>query len=368
MPQLIIPKPKKGQALPPGLLFAQGAEPVELVPLKFEPEVKPDMANVPLPEAKKPIKMKVTKPKGPPKPKPEPHKPLAKTLSEKGLALELAELKESPALYSGIHTAFDFLNANLFPETPLPPVIFTLQRKAKHMAYFQPGAFASKKEADAVDALPEIAIHPEALKKNPVDVLAALLCQMVSLWQWTYSEKPGKRGYHNAEYAEKLSSLGIIATVDGTVEGKRTGYALHIAQSNDPFLGVAAKLFATGWSLDHFAQAPTVKKAEKGQRQGRRVKYCCPVPGCGNAMWGKRGQVIKCKGMPGKMHGSSAAMLYVGMMGDMYKIGLHAWADVVNNTYTAGPLWHQVSNQDVPELHVSEDVLTEEYEDEGFEV
>jgi hypothetical protein len=313
MPNLVIPKPEE---MAPGHALIAGLALAKLPPLEIEA-------------------LEPAKPKGPPKPKPVPHVPESKTWTEKGMPLQLKEATTSPALYAGIHSAFDHFNKALFANTPLPEVIFTLQRKPRCHGYFKGSEFAAKQSNDALPDLSEIALHPETLKREPMEVLSTLVHEMVHLWQWAYGQ-PGKKGYHNPQWAQRMSALGLKPKAlgkNGEPNGKMTGYKVtHEIIDGGKFKAAAIELLGNGWTLSHYAKQE-IKPEGKPSKGGTRVKYCCTV--CENTMWGRRGQIIKCKGAGSDTHSASSAMLYKGMFADFTT----NYLSVTSNCIKQGPHW-----------------------------
>lgn len=56
----------------------------------------------------------------------------------------------------------------------------------------------------------------------PEEVMQTLVHEMVHLWQYHFG-KPGRRGYHNKEWANKMESIGLMPSSTGQPGGKRTG-------------------------------------------------------------------------------------------------------------------------------------------------
>jgi predicted SprT family Zn-dependent metalloprotease len=121
-------------------------------------------------------------------------------------------------LYDSLQEAFLFFNENLF-DSELPQVVFTFQRKKSVMGYFSADRWSSKEG----EFRHEVAINPAYIGQAPLIELFQTLChEFVHLWQECHGT-PSRRAYHNKEWSEKMVSIGLIPSTDGTSNGKRTG-------------------------------------------------------------------------------------------------------------------------------------------------
>ena len=113
--------------------------------------------------------------------------------------------------------AYDHFNASLF-DAQLPPCLITLQRTISCMGYFFHKRFVS--EQGTTD---EIAMNPEFFACNPMqETLQTLVHEMTHLWQYHFGQ-PSRRTYHNAEWANKMESIGLMPSSTGAPGGARTG-------------------------------------------------------------------------------------------------------------------------------------------------
>ena len=107
-------------------------------------------------------------------------------------------MKPTDALYQSLESAYEHFNQSLFSGT-LPDVIFTVQRQKGVLGYFAPDRWTSIEGKQCH----EIAINPTHIGKSRIiDVLETLVHEMVHCWQYCFG-KPGRRMYHNIEWAEK---------------------------------------------------------------------------------------------------------------------------------------------------------------------
>ncbi len=121
-------------------------------------------------------------------------------------------------VHQALQFAYDFFNRSLFAGQ-LPPCLISLQRKAKTQGYFSFRRFISE-DGRYTD---EIALNPEFFGVLPVlDTLSTLVHEMCHLWQQHFGS-PGRRGYHNKEWADKMEAIGLMPSDTHKPGGKRTG-------------------------------------------------------------------------------------------------------------------------------------------------
>jgi hypothetical protein len=197
-----------------------------------------------------------------------------------------APAAEQIAAYLALYEHF---NARLFAGE-LPGVILNFCRKAGCMGFFAPRRWA---KGDAVTH--ELSINPDILNHpNPTEVCQTLVHEMVHLWQEELG-KPSRRGYHNAEWADKMESIGLMPSSTGAPGGARVGqkmadYVIEGGLFALAFAELGGKSFP--WrSGGAGAGAGTPTKPPK-VRDRSKVKYTCP--GCGANVWGKLGLSISC--------------------------------------------------------------------------
>lgn len=119
--------------------------------------------------------------------------------------------------YSRLQQAYDFFNAELFGGQ-LPPCLITLQRQKRVMGYFSRRRFVDA-EMNFTD---EIAMNPEFFGREVVvEVLQTIVHEMCHLWQ-CHLGKPGRRAYHNQEWADKMESIGLMPSSTGKPGGSIT--------------------------------------------------------------------------------------------------------------------------------------------------
>lgn len=212
--------------------------------------------------------------------------------------------------YDALQHAYDHFNWVLF-ETKLPNCLITLQRKGRTYGYFCPKRFA--RDDDTV--CDEIALNPVHFKTRSLeDSLSTLAHEMVHLWQHHYG-KPGRRGYHNRQWAQKMKSIGLCPSSTGKPDGIELGYKMsHYILDDSSFARACAELlnkdFKIEWrddtpEIDTFSALlakggnstasihdPTPVPAPLPTKAGRRIKYSCPM--CGLNAWSRHDAHLVC--------------------------------------------------------------------------
>lgn len=213
--------------------------------------------------------------------------------------------------YSRLQQAYDFFNAELFGGQ-LPPCLITLQRQKRVMGYFSRRRFVDA-EMNFTD---EIAMNPEFFGREVVvEVLQTIVHEMCHLWQCHFG-KPGRRAYHNQEWADKMESIGLMPSSTGKPGGSRTGEKMgDYPIDGGAFLEAAQRLLAEEfdipWADRYSAAAPALLGPATGPTAGnggqgalpttgpgakpqerKKTKYTCPT--CAANVWGKPGLVLGC--------------------------------------------------------------------------
>lgn len=121
-------------------------------------------------------------------------------------------------LYQSLQIAYDLFNERLLGGS-LPPVIFTVQRKPGVMGYF-----AGDRWSDAQGSIvSEISINPSYIASSRlIEVMQTLVHEMVHCWQHIHGT-PGRKFYHNLEWAKKMIDIGLMPSSTGEPGGKITG-------------------------------------------------------------------------------------------------------------------------------------------------
>lgn len=231
-------------------------------------------------------------------------------------------------IYDELQAAYDHFNKTLF-DNALPDCLITLQRERRTFGYYCRDRFVNQ-DGTVTD---EIAMNPayfgiRSIRKS----LSTLAHEMVHQWQIHFG-KPGRRGYHNKEWANKMDSLGLIASNTGQPGGKRVGEQMdHYIEKGGLFDQACDSLMSQQYRLSWLDRFPpemprktfvqddeaegegagSLDYSDDGQgddddqvsphvqlptetvNKSNRAKYRCPV--CESQAWGKPGLQLICGG------------------------------------------------------------------------
>jgi predicted SprT family Zn-dependent metalloprotease len=183
--------------------------------------------------------------------------------------------------YSTLSKAFDRFNRELF-EGALPKCLITFQRIRKTRGYFWQEAIRVRRGKTRLD---EIALNPDCFpSRSDREVMSTLVHEMVHLWQAHFGE-PGRRGYHNRPWADKMEQVGLRPSTTGKPGGHRTGERVsHYI--------IRGGRFDEVWGVLHREGVRLQWESTPRQRTDRdKVKYTCL--GCKKKkrvqVWGKPG-------------------------------------------------------------------------------
>lgn len=209
--------------------------------------------------------------------------------------------------YAELQAAFDHFNRELFSGS-LPPCLITMQREKRSYGYFSSERFVHQHDQRTTD---EIAINPSYFAVIPLlEVLQTLVHEMTHAWQFHHG-KPGRRGYHNKEWAEKMESIGLMPSSTGEPGGARTGEKMaDYVIPGGLFMAATEKLLTQDFKISWFDRLTPVQVAtitDVGEGDGgdlvelittpaadrsNRLKYRCPS--CGAQAWGKPSLRLLC--------------------------------------------------------------------------
>jgi len=170
----------------------------------------------------------------------------------------------------------------------LRPVILNFSRRAKTLGFFAPERWQRAKGKGTTH---EISLNPAFLKTRPTrDTASTLVHEMTHLWQFE-AGTPSRGGYHNAEWADKMESIGLMPSDTGQPGGKRVGPRMtHYIVDGGPF-DRAFKQMPAGYLLPWQSWEPTDPAKGKGAPVSK-LKYTCPD--CATNVWGKPGLNLCC--------------------------------------------------------------------------
>jgi predicted SprT family Zn-dependent metalloprotease len=198
--------------------------------------------------------------------------------------------------YRILDEAYDFLN-NTFFHGQLPSCMITLQRKANSAGYYSPERFEHRKKIKHTD---EIALNPAQYhNKSDLEIISTLAHEMVHLWQ-NHFGNPGRRCYHNKEWAKKLESIGLMPSDTGEPGGKKTGQKMsYYIIPGGGFEREIKKFLAKGktinWQSIKYRKAKSIGGrliAEAAKPLSSKIKYSCPI--CKQNAWAKPRSKLVC--------------------------------------------------------------------------
>ena len=133
---------------------------------------------------------------------------------------EVEILAPTAGTYRTFNEAYAHFNEALFANS-LPEVLITMQRRRSSRGYFAASRFAHRRGTEIVD---EVALNPAAMQdRSDEQIASTLVHEMVHVWQEHFG-KPGRRAYHNREWAAKMEAIGLIPSHTGEPGGKKTGH------------------------------------------------------------------------------------------------------------------------------------------------
>lgn len=192
-------------------------------------------------------------------------------------------MKPTDALYQSLESAYEHFNQSLFSGT-LPDVIFTVQRQKGVLGYFAPDRWTSIEGKQCH----EIAINPTHIGKSRIiDVLETLVHEMVHCWQYCFG-KPGRRMYHNIEWAEKMMEIGLQPTNTGKPGGAITGESMtDYPIKNGRFLKACHQLLGNEkynipW-IDRLTVEPRLSPLNDESNQSKHTQYLLPESDFGDS-------------------------------------------------------------------------------------
>jgi predicted SprT family Zn-dependent metalloprotease len=179
---------------------------------------------------------------------------------------------------------FSYFNERLF-SGQLPACLLNFSRRSKTYGFFAPERWERGREVRH-----EITLNPSTLKsRKPMDVASTLVHEMVHLWQHAHGH-PSRAGYHNAEWADKMDSVGLIPTDTGAPGGARVGQKVtHCIAKDGPFER-AFRAMPKEYTLPWVCEEPEQQRAKRAAKN--KVKYTCP--GCSANVWGKPNLAVSC--------------------------------------------------------------------------
>tara|TARA_Y100001968_G_scaffold74966_1_gene66357 strand:- start:3385 stop:4266 length:882 start_codon:yes stop_codon:yes gene_type:complete len=168
----------------------------------------------------------------------------------------MTTLSPTSDTYSALLYTYDYFNKTLF-DSELPAVVFTYHRQNRVMGYASFKRWVSDKE----ELIDELAINPEYFAKYPlIEICQTLVHEMVHIWQSKFGT-PGRRGYHNKEWGNKMKSIGLIPSSTGKPGGDETGeQMMDYVLVNGPFISACQSLIKLGFKFPLLDRYPIFRE------------------------------------------------------------------------------------------------------------
>ena len=179
--------------------------------------------------------------------------------------------KPTDEIYSLLQTVYDKFNTDLF-SSKLPDVVLTLQREKNTMGYFSRDRWFRSKSNERVH---EIAINPAYFANFPlIEILQTMAHEMCHLYQHEHGS-PGRGRYHNAEFAQMMENIGLMASSTGRPGGKRTGQQMaDYPIEGGHFASACLALHDNGFFLPWVDRFPATKRPSTlGRETGEKPGY-----------------------------------------------------------------------------------------------
>lgn len=228
-------------------------------------------------------------------------------------------MKPTKKVYSELEQAYDFFNAELF-EGKLPSCVISLQRKNRTYGYFSANRFLHR----GGDTTDEIAMNPSFFSVVPIaEICQTLVHEMAHQWQEHFGT-PGRRGYHNKEWGNKMEAIGLMPSSTGEPGGDKTGeqmmdYIIPGGLFEEALNSLLTEEFTISW-CDRHPPIETIREIikeegleavqDKLEQWGvtisendevepvaqapkpTRIKFTCPS--CNANLWGKPSLNVLC--------------------------------------------------------------------------
>lgn len=177
--------------------------------------------------------------------------------------------------YTELQEAYTWYNEQLFGNR-LPFCLITYQREKRTMGYFSGARWASRKGVRT----DEIAMNPWYFGTRPIEeVLSTLVHEMVHLWQEHFGD-PGRRRYHNREWAEKIKAIGLYPSSTGRPGGSETGeHMSDYIVAGGRFIEATRALLETDFALSWYDRFPPADEVLRAHTRSAAGATIYPWPG-----------------------------------------------------------------------------------------
>ncbi len=201
--------------------------------------------------------------------------------------------------YQAFEQAYQWLSTYVFVDVlghPLPPCLITLQRRRDTYGYFCRDRFAHRYDGRA--RTDEIALNPDLFPhRSDKAILSTLAHEAVHGYQRWYG-KPGRRGYHNKEWALMMEMIGLMPSHTGQPGGRKTGEQMtHYIIPGGAFDDAITALVATGFRVPWQSGLPGALPGHGGDapppaRLRDKTTFTCPQ--CTQKAWAKPTAQLVC--------------------------------------------------------------------------
>lgn len=196
---------------------------------------------------------------------------------------------ESMKMWKALHGAFDFFNDFLFNgRLDRNRVVLNCSRRNRTLGFYCPPeiGWVEKKENGEISKKAEISVNPEHMHNRTLkEIMSTFVHEMCHFEQDLFG-KPGKRGYHNKEWAAMMEAVGL-ESFDINNPSKRTGMRCsHRVIPDGPF-EQAMKLLPEEFKLPFLGL-----EIPKGRAKTGYQKWRCPE--CGQLCRAKETAELAC--------------------------------------------------------------------------
>jgi hypothetical protein len=173
--------------------------------------------------------------------------------------------------------------------------LITLQHDRHAYGHFVRNKYGTRDGREVTD---DIALNPSQFRSRTTEqILATLAYYMMHLWQHHFG-KPGRRGYHNREFANRLRSIGLMPSATGEPGGAETGESMsHYIIPGGRFELVCQQLIAEDFTIPYVELLPgqpdeaAITAAAK--KAASKTSFLCPA--CSTEhVWGKETTFVLC--------------------------------------------------------------------------
>lgn len=177
---------------------------------------------------------------------------------------------DSMKMWKALHGAFDFFNDKLFQSRlDRNRIILNCSRKSRRtLGFFRP--FGWSGEAKDQEAKAEISLNPDCMHDSSIDEIYAVLVHEMCHYEQELFGSPGKRGYHNKEWADMMDAVGL-KPINVNAPAKRTGMRCSHQIIPDGVFDKAMKKIPEEFKLPFMGLKPPRTKSATGYE-----KWSCP--------------------------------------------------------------------------------------------